>query len=48
MTLIEHLDELRSRIIKVAIAFFVAAIISWFFVYQIFNFLLASASELVV
>lgn len=31
MTLIEHLDELRSRIIWVAIAFFAVAIVAWFF-----------------
>ena len=31
MTLIEHLDELRSRIIKVGIAFFAVAIVAWFF-----------------
>ena len=46
MTLIEHLGELRSRIIKVAIAFFVVAIAAWFFVREIFNFLLAPAPEL--
>lgn len=40
MTLIEHLGELRTRIIKVAAAFFVAAIVAWFFVPQIFDLLL--------
>lgn len=40
MTLIEHLDEFRSRLIKVAIAFFIASIIAWFFRAQIFEFLL--------
>jgi sec-independent protein translocase protein TatC len=40
MTLIEHLDELRSRIIKVAIAFFVAAVVAWFFRIQVYNWLL--------
>jgi sec-independent protein translocase protein TatC len=45
MTLIEHLDELRSRIIKVGIAFFVAAIIAWFFRKQIFEALLRPAGD---
>jgi sec-independent protein translocase protein TatC len=45
MTLIEHLDELRSRIIKVAVAFFVVAVIAWFFVEEIFNFLLEPAGD---
>jgi sec-independent protein translocase protein TatC len=45
MSLLEHLDELRSRIIKVAIAFFVGAIVAWFFVPQIFDFLLAPAGD---
>ena len=40
MTLIEHLDELRSRIIRVAIAFFVVAIVAWFFRLQILEWLL--------
>ena len=46
MTLIEHLDELRSRIIKVGIAFFVASVVAWFFRAQIFEFLLAPAPSL--
>jgi sec-independent protein translocase protein TatC len=45
MTLIEHLDELRSRIIKVGIAFFVAAIVAWFFRKQIFAALLRPAGD---
>ena len=45
MTLIEHLDELRSRIIKVAIAFFGVAIVAWFFRERIFDFLLAPAGD---
>lgn len=45
MTLIEHLDELRSRIIKVGIAFVVVAIVAWFFRVQVFNFLLAPAAD---
>ena len=40
MTLIEHLGEFRSRIIKVGIAFFAVAIVSWFFIPQIFALLL--------
>lgn len=46
MTLIEHLGELRSRIIRVAIAFFVVAVAAWFFRAQIFNLLLAPAPSL--
>lgn len=45
MTLIEHLDELRSRVIKIGIAFFVVAVVAWFFVDEIFNFLLEPAGE---
>jgi sec-independent protein translocase protein TatC len=45
MTLIEHLDELRSRIIRVGIAFFVAAIVAWFFRKQIFEALLRPAGD---
>ena len=41
MSLIEHLDELRSRIIKVAIAFFIVAVVAWFFRAQIYEWLLA-------
>ncbi len=39
--MIEHLDELRSRIIKVGVAFVVAAIVAWFFRIQIFDALVA-------
>jgi sec-independent protein translocase protein TatC len=46
MTLIEHLDEFRSRIIRVAIAFFVVAFVAWFFRERIFEFLLAPAPSL--
>jgi sec-independent protein translocase protein TatC len=46
MTLIEHLSEFRSRIIKVGVAFFAVAIIAWFFRSQIFDFLLAPAPSL--
>jgi sec-independent protein translocase protein TatC len=45
MTLIEHLDELRSRVIKVGVAFFVVAVVAWFFVDQIFNFLIEPAGD---
>ena len=40
MTLIEHLGELRSRIIRVAIAFFAVAIVAWFFRARIYELLL--------
>jgi sec-independent protein translocase protein TatC len=43
MTLIEHLDELRSRIIKVGIVFVLAAVVAWFFRVDIFNLLLEPA-----
>ena len=46
MTLIEHLGELRSRIIKVAIAFFLVSIIAFLFIRRIFDFLLAPAPQL--
>ena len=45
MTLIEHLDELRSRIIKVGVAFIVASVVAWFFRAQIFEWLLAPAGD---
>ncbi len=46
MSLIEHLDELRSRIIKVAVAFFAVAIVAWFFRIQIYEWLLEPAPSL--
>ena len=46
MTLIEHLDEFRARIIKVGIAFLAVAVVAWFFRPQIFDFLLAPAPNL--
>jgi sec-independent protein translocase protein TatC len=46
MTLIEHLGELRSRIIKVGLAFLAVAVVAWFFRPEIFNFLLAPAPSL--
>lgn len=45
MTLIEHLGELRSRIIKVAIAFIVVVVFAWFFRVPVFNWMLAPAQE---
>ena len=45
MTLIEHLGELRSRIIKVGVAFFVAAVVAWFFRVRIFGWLLPPAGD---
>src|SRR5918993_3980183 len=45
MTLIEHLDELRSRIIKVGIAFLAVSIVAWFFRKRIFDWLLAPAGD---
>src|SRR5919202_3247922 len=41
MTLIEHLQELRSRILKVGIAFVAAAIVAWFFRVELYEWLLA-------
>ncbi len=46
MTLIEHLGELRSRIIKVAVVFFAFSIVAWFFRKDIFEALLAPAPSL--
>ncbi len=40
MTLIEHLEELRSRILKVGIAFVAVAVVAAFFIPQIFEWLL--------
>ena len=40
MTLIEHLEELRSRRVKVGIAFVVVAVLAGFFVDDIFRLLL--------
>ena len=45
MTLIEHLGELRSRIIKVGVAFVGMSIIAWFFRQRIFDWLLAPAGD---
>ena len=45
MTLIEHLDEFRSRIIKVGIAFVGMSVLAWFFRERIFDWLLAPAGD---
>ena len=45
MTLLEHLDELRSRIIKVGAAFIGMSIVGWFFRERIFKWLLAPAGD---
>ena len=46
MTLIEHLGELRSRIIEVAVIFFVFTLVAWFLRKSIFDALLALAPTL--
>ena len=45
MSLIEHLDELRSRIIKVGAAFVVVAVVAWFFRVEIFDFVTAPGGK---
>ena len=40
MTLIDHLDELRSRIIKTGAAFLIAAVVAWIFHVPIYDALL--------
>ena len=45
MTLIEHLGELRTRIIKIAAIFVLAAIVTWFFRERLFYFLLEPAGD---
>ncbi len=45
MTLIEHLGELRSRIVKVAIAFFLVSIVAFIFVERIFAWILIPAGD---
>lgn len=46
MTLIEHLSELRSRLLKIGVAFVIAAIVAWFFRVQVFEFLLAPSGDI--
>lgn len=43
MPLLEHLDELRTRILKLGVAFVLASIVAWFFVDQVFDFLVSPA-----
>jgi sec-independent protein translocase protein TatC len=45
MPLLEHLDELRTRIFKVGIVFILASIVAWFFRVQVFNFLMAPSED---
>lgn len=46
MTIIEHLDELRSRIIKMLVAFLVAAVVAWFAYNPILAFLISPLRHL--
>lgn len=46
MTLLSHLGELRSRLVKVGIAFVLGAVVAWFFRVEIFELLLAPAPPL--
>ncbi len=46
MSLIDHLEELRSRIIKLAVFFIVVAVVAWFFHVQIFEAMLRPAPQL--
>ncbi len=43
MTIIEHLEEFRSRLFRIAIAFVVAAVVTWYFRARIFDALLEPA-----
>ncbi len=45
MTLIEHLDELRGRIIKIGVAFFIVAVAAFIFRARIFEWLLEPAGN---
>ncbi len=45
MTLIEHLGEFRTRVIKIAVAFFAVSIVAWFFRERIFELLLLPAGD---
>lgn len=46
MTLIEHLEELRSRLFKVVIAFVIGSIIAWFLYNRILGFLVQPLKDL--
>jgi sec-independent protein translocase protein TatC len=48
MSLMEHLEELRSRLIKMALAFVVGAVVSWFLYNQILAVLIAPLARLPV
>jgi sec-independent protein translocase protein TatC len=41
MTLIEHLEELRGRIVRVGVAFILVAVVAWFFRAEIYGWLLS-------
>jgi sec-independent protein translocase protein TatC len=43
MTVIEHLEEFRSRLFKIAIAFVIASVVTWIFKARIFDALLEPA-----
>jgi sec-independent protein translocase protein TatC len=43
MTIIEHLEEFRSRLFKIAIAFLIASVVTWIFKARIFDALLEPA-----
>jgi len=43
MTIIEHLEEFRSRLFKIAIAFVIASVVTWIFKARIFDALLEPA-----
>jgi sec-independent protein translocase protein TatC len=43
MTIIEHLEEFRSRLFKIAIAFVIASVVTWIFRARIFDALLEPA-----
>ena len=45
MTIWEHLDELRSRIVKMMIAFLIGAIVSWIYREEVFSILTAPFVE---
>lgn len=46
MTLVEHLEELRSRMLKIVIAFLLASIVAWFFYNRILGVLVEPLKNL--
>jgi sec-independent protein translocase protein TatC len=46
MTLIEHLEELRARMLKVVVAFLLASIVAWFFYNRILGVLVQPLKDL--